>query len=102
MVEMEGDLYVIGGFDGETVQNSIHRLRCSSGICRWTTMKQELQVSRSYPIAILLTEMLLIVIKLIMTLIENTYFLSRWMVSSYFMNSISLFSNKAFIQNTYL
>ena len=56
MVEMEGDLYVIGGFDGETVQNSIHRLRCSSGICRWTTMKQELQVSRSYPIAILITD----------------------------------------------
>ena len=52
MVEVEGDLYVIGGFDGDLIQKSIYRLQCSSGDCKWTTMKQELEIHRSYPVAI--------------------------------------------------
>ena len=52
MVEIGGDLYVIGGFDGDFVQKSIHRLQCSSGDCKWTTMNQELEIQRSYPVII--------------------------------------------------
>ena len=52
MVEFDGDLYVIGGFDGNIVQKSIQRLQCSSGDCKWTTLKQELEIRRSYPVAI--------------------------------------------------
>ena len=52
IIELEGDLYVIGGFDGNIVKKSIHRLQCSSSDCNWTTMKQELEIRRSYPVAI--------------------------------------------------
>ena len=52
IIELEGDLYVIGGFDGNIVKKSIHRLQCSSSDCKWTTMRQELEIRRSYPVAI--------------------------------------------------
>ena len=36
----------------ENLQKSLYRLKCLSGICNWTTMKQELDVPRSIPVAI--------------------------------------------------
>ena len=45
MLEMHGDTYVIGGSDGGA-QSSIYQLSCSSGICSWTTLNQQLKVAR--------------------------------------------------------
>ena len=54
MLEMHGDVYAIGGTipgsGGE--QSAIYQLSCSSGICSWTTLNQQLQVARSNPVAI--------------------------------------------------
>merc|ERR1712008_484108 len=49
-VVLNGDLYAIGGYDGN-YQTAIHRLSCSSGNCAWTTMDQELTVARYFYIA---------------------------------------------------
>ena len=49
-VVLSGDLYAIGGYDGN-YQTAIHRLSCSSGNCAWTTMDQELTVARYCHIA---------------------------------------------------
>ena len=50
-VVLNGDLYAIGGHDGNDYQTAIHRLSCSSGNCAWTTMDQELKVARGYLVA---------------------------------------------------
>ena len=53
MLEMNGDTYVIGGWDSSNaIQSSIYQLSCSSGLCSWTTLNQQLKVARSYPVAI--------------------------------------------------
>ena len=51
MLEMNGDTYVFGGHGGN-YESSIYQLSCSSGLCSWTTLNQQLQVARSYPVAI--------------------------------------------------
>merc|ERR1712037_1012784 len=48
---MHGDTYVIGGYGGG-VQSSIYQLSCSSGLCSWTTLNQQLKVARQCPVAI--------------------------------------------------
>ena len=51
-VVLDGDLYAIGGYGGGAWQTAIYRLSCSSGNCTWTTMDQELKVSREGHISI--------------------------------------------------
>ena len=47
MIQLRGDIFIIGGNAKQGgYQQSIHRLRCSSGDCNWTTMTQMLQVKR--------------------------------------------------------
>ena len=50
-LEIQGDVYVIGGFKGEP-KSAIYKLTCSSGICSWSTLNQTLKVRRSYSVAI--------------------------------------------------
>ena len=53
MLEMRGDTHVIGGLTSPgAYQSSIYRLSCSSGICSWSTLNQQLKVARDYPVAI--------------------------------------------------
>ena len=51
MLEMHGDTYVIGGYGGP-VESSIYQLICSSELCSWTNLNQQLKVARGYPVAI--------------------------------------------------
>ena len=45
--ELGGDFYTIGGEDREErVVASIHRLTCSSRLCKWTTINPHLKVAR--------------------------------------------------------
>ena len=46
MAEIQGDLYIFGGYDG-TYQNKIYRLICVAGNCFWTTLNQQMTVARS-------------------------------------------------------
>ena len=49
MLTIQGDAFVFGGSTfGElgTEQSSIYQFRCSSSICSWTTLNQELKVAR--------------------------------------------------------
>jgi hypothetical protein len=54
MVEIHGDVFTFGGFyNGVDGYNSaIYRFTCSSGICSWSTINQELKVARSNIVAI--------------------------------------------------
>ena len=49
MLEIHGDAYVIGGY---YEQSSIYQLTCSSGICSWSTLNQQLKAGRGYSVAI--------------------------------------------------
>ena len=55
-VQFGEDLYTIGGGGqdggGYKYETAIHRLSCSSRICTWTTMTQQLKVTRTSLIAI--------------------------------------------------
>ena len=53
--EIAGDLYTIGGYspdDAGKKQTKIQKLTCSSRVCTWTTMTQQLKVARNSLIAI--------------------------------------------------
>ena len=52
MLEMNGDTYIIGGESSSAYESSIYQLSCSSGICSWTTLNQQLKVARNYLVAI--------------------------------------------------
>ena len=53
IVEIQGDAFLFGGYLGGGNYNSaVYQLTCSSGICSWSTLNQELKVARSYPVAI--------------------------------------------------
>ena len=53
MVEIQGDVFLFGGYSGDFNYNSaIYQLTCSSGICSWSTLNQELKVARSSTVAI--------------------------------------------------
>ena len=53
MLEIHGDAYVFGGMDSANNFNSaIYQLTCSSGICSWSTLNQELKVARYWTVAI--------------------------------------------------
>ena len=51
VVEIQGDAFLFGG--GSSDYNSaIYQLTCSSGICSWSTLNQELKVARYLTVAI--------------------------------------------------
>ena len=51
MLEIHGDAFVFGGHsDGDN--SAIYQLTCSSGICSWSTLNQELNVGRDSTVAI--------------------------------------------------
>jgi hypothetical protein len=54
IVEIQGDAFLFGGLiNNYPYYNSdIYQLTCSSGICSWSTLNQQLKVTRSYPVAI--------------------------------------------------
>ena len=52
MLEIQGDAFVFGGWDGGSYNSAIYQLTCSSGICSWATLNQELKVGRSYAVVI--------------------------------------------------
>ena len=53
IVEIQGDAFLFGGSSGNYNYNSaIYKLTCSSGICSWSTLNQELKVGRRYHVAI--------------------------------------------------
>jgi hypothetical protein len=53
MLEIHGDVYLFGGEDNGYNHNSaIYQLTCSSGICSWSTLNQELKVAREGTVAI--------------------------------------------------
>ena len=52
LLEIQGDVYAFGGWDGKTRQSAIHKLSCSSSVCKWTTLNQKLKVGRSQLVAI--------------------------------------------------
>ena len=49
MLEIHGDAYIFGGGNSNS---AIYKLTCSSGICSWSTLNQELKVARIDTIAI--------------------------------------------------
>ena len=51
MLDMHGDTYVIGGYGGG-YNSAIYQLSCSSGLCSWTTLNQQLKVGRRNLVAI--------------------------------------------------
>ena len=52
MLEMNGDVYAFGGASGQGYQSAIYQLSCSSGLCSWTTLNQQLKVGRTSPVVI--------------------------------------------------
>ena len=49
MLEIQGDLFVFGGsvrLEVRNEQSEIHKMSCSSAVCSWTTVNQELNVPR--------------------------------------------------------
>ena len=53
MLEIHGDAYIFGGYDaGYNYNSAIYKLTCSSGICSWSTLNQELKVARFRTVAI--------------------------------------------------
>ena len=55
MVEVNGDLYVIGGQADQANgydHKLIHKLSCNDGNCTWTTLTQQLKYARYGQVAI--------------------------------------------------
>ena len=55
MVEIHGDAFVFGGrhySDGWNENSAIYRFTCSSGICYWSILNQELKFARRGHVAI--------------------------------------------------
>ena len=56
MLEIQGDVFLFGGhgsWNGVWEYNlAIYQLSCSSGICSWATLNQELKVGRKWTVAI--------------------------------------------------
>ena len=53
MLEIHGDVYIFGGRDsGYVYQSSIYQLSCSSELCSWSTLNQQLKLGRNYLVTI--------------------------------------------------
>ena len=57
-LEIHGDAFIFSGYDefgydsGNNYNSVIYQLTCSSGICSWSIINQELKVTRSRIVAI--------------------------------------------------
>ena len=57
VAEFGKDLYTIGGYSPDGgYQAAIHKLSCSSLVCTWTTIDQQLQVAKAYSVAIVVED----------------------------------------------
>ena len=58
MIASGNDLFVIGGISPScpVFEKSIYKLTCSSGLCKWTTLSQKLQMGRNSFVAFPLTD----------------------------------------------
>ena len=58
MLEIHGDVFSFGGREASMNDyiSAIYRLTCSSGICCWLTINQELKVPRLNPVVILVPD----------------------------------------------
>ena len=52
IVEIHGDVFVFNGGSPSPYNSAIYQLSCSSGICNWSTINQELKVARYMTVAI--------------------------------------------------
>ena len=52
IVEIQGDVFLFGGFGSGSYNSAIYQLSCSSGICSLATLKQALKLWRRYTVAI--------------------------------------------------
>ena len=52
MVEVEENLYIIGGDSDDDTLKKIHKLTCVSGSCSWSTLTQQLKEERMLVVAI--------------------------------------------------
>ena len=52
MLELQGDIFLFGGYDGGFFSSAIYQFSCSSGICSWVSLNQGLKVARQYTVAI--------------------------------------------------
>jgi hypothetical protein len=53
IVEIQGDVFSFGGRKlGSSYNSAIYQLTCSSGICSWSTINQELKFGRESTVAI--------------------------------------------------
>ena len=52
MVEIHGDAFMFGGYNNNGYNAAIYHFTCSSGICSWSTINQELKVARSNAVVI--------------------------------------------------
>ena len=52
MLEIQGDVFLFGGYDGSYYQSAIYQLSCSYGICSWAALNQALTVGRELTVAI--------------------------------------------------
>ena len=52
MVEIQGDVFLFGGYSYSGYNLAIYQLSCSSGICSWATLNQALTVGRYNTVAI--------------------------------------------------
>ena len=50
VLDFHGDAYILGG--SYPYNSAIYQLTCSSGICSWSTLNQELRVARYDTVAI--------------------------------------------------
>jgi hypothetical protein len=48
LLEIQGDIFVFGGYANHDYNSAIYQLSCSSGICSWATLNQALTVKRRY------------------------------------------------------
>ena len=51
VVEIQGDAFLFGGYSGDH-NAAIYQLTCSSGICNWSTLNQEIKTARYSTVAI--------------------------------------------------
>ena len=52
MLEIQGDVFLFGGYGYSDYNSVTYRLSCSSGICSWEALNQALTLGRRYTVAI--------------------------------------------------
>ena len=52
MIDFMGDLYAIGGFSEDAIENAIYKFSCVSGNCQWIILSQHLKVARGSTVTI--------------------------------------------------